>query len=119
MSESEVCKKWYIRDEVCGLTKKNKTGTSKVGAISKAQNAKDFSLKKKLEIFEFFFRKCRMVPKNVKGRTLWALLTYILLQNIKKLERGTLLILYKKFEKKSHNAEKISKGGTLQSRPAL
>ena len=24
MSESEVCKKWYIRDEVCGLTKKKK-----------------------------------------------------------------------------------------------
>ena len=45
------------------------------------------------EIFEFFsFRKCRIVPKNVKGGTLWALLTYILLQNIKKLERGTLLI---------------------------
>ena len=33
------CKKWYIRDELCGLTKKNKTGTSKVGAISKAQKA--------------------------------------------------------------------------------
>ena len=36
-------KKWYIRDEVCGMTKKkeiiNKTGTSKVGAISKAQEA--------------------------------------------------------------------------------
>ena len=49
-------------------------------------------LEKKLEIFEFFsFRKCRIVPKNVKGGTLWALLAYILLQNIKKLERGTLL----------------------------
>ena len=47
---------------------------------------------KKLEIFEFFsLRKCRIVPKNVKGGTLWALLTYILLQNIKKLEKGTLL----------------------------
>ena len=49
-------------------------------------------IEKKLQIFEFFsFRKCRIVPKNVKGGTLWALLTYILLQNIKKLERGTLL----------------------------
>ena len=46
---------------------------------------------KKLEIFEFFFRKCRIVPKNVKGATLWALLRYILLQIIKKLKRGTLL----------------------------
>ena len=71
--------------------KENKTGTSKVGAISKAQKAQ--RLLKKLEIFDFFpFRKCRIVPKNVKGGTLWALLTYILLQNIKKLEGGTLLI---------------------------
>ena len=38
------CKKWYKRDELCGLTKKkkNKTGTSKVGAISKAQEAQSF-----------------------------------------------------------------------------
>ena len=49
-------------------------------------------LLKKTEIFDFFsFRKCRIVPKNVKGGTLWALLTCIMLQNIKKLERGTLL----------------------------
>ena len=49
-------------------------------------------LRKKLEIFEFFsFRNRRIVPKNVKGGTLWALLTYILLQNMKKLEGGTLL----------------------------
>ena len=46
---------------------------------------------KKLEIFEFLsFEKCRIVPKNVKGRILLNLLTFILLQNIKKLERGTL-----------------------------
>ena len=70
----------------------NKTGTSKVGAISKAQKAQDFFLKKNLKFLIFFsLRKCRIVPKNVKGGTLWALLTYILLQNIKKLERGTLL----------------------------
>ena len=43
------------------ITKCNKTGTSKVGAISKAQKAQDF-LKKNL----FSFRKCRIVPKNVK-----------------------------------------------------
>ena len=41
LSGLSFCKKWYIRDELCGLTKKkkNKTGTSKVGAISKAQKA--------------------------------------------------------------------------------
>ena len=46
----------------------NKTGKSKVGAISKAQKAQKNFFEKKLEIFEFFsFRKCRIVPKNVKG----------------------------------------------------
>ena len=37
-------KKWYIQGEVFGLTKKkrNKTGTSKIGAISKAQEAQSF-----------------------------------------------------------------------------
>ena len=70
---------------------KNKTGTSKVCAISKTQKAQNY-FEKKNEIFDFFsFGKCRIVPKNVKGGTIWALLTYILLQNIKKLERGTLL----------------------------
>ena len=65
---------------------------SKVGAISKAQKAQNIFFEKKLEIFDFFsFGKCRIVPKNVKRGTLWALLTYIMLQNIKKLERGTLL----------------------------
>ena len=61
----------------------------------------------------FFFQK--IVPKNVKEGTLWALLTYILLQNIKKLERGTLLIHQKIFEKKSHNAKKNRKGDPLVS----
>ena len=37
--------------------------------------------------------------------TLWALLTYILLQNIKKLERGTLL-RHLKFSKKSRTMPK-------------
>ena len=70
----------------------NKTGTSKVGAISKAQKAQNTFFKKKLGIFDFFsFRKCRTVSKNVKDGTIWALLTYILLQNIKKLEKMTLL----------------------------
>ena len=59
----------------------------------------------------FSFRNRRIVPKNVKGGTLWALLTYILLQNMKKTRRGdpfeTLKIF---FEKKSHSAEKNPKG---------
>ena len=36
------------------VTTKNKTGTSKVGAISKAQKAQNIFLRK-LEIFEIFF----------------------------------------------------------------
>ena len=64
---------------------------------------------KKLEIFDFFsFKKCRIVPKNVKVGTLWALLTYILLQNIKKTRKGDSFETLKNFRKKSHNAEKKS-----------
>ena len=50
----------------------NKTRTSKVGAISKAQKAQNiFFLKKNLKIFVFFsFGKCRIVPKNVKEGTI-------------------------------------------------
>ena len=48
---------------------KNKTGTSQVGAMSKAQKAQNIFFGKKLEIFEkkISFGKCRTVPKNVKG----------------------------------------------------
>ena len=90
----------------------NKTGTSKVGAISKAQKAQRTFLKKS-EIFEFFFQKMSHSAEKCKRGTVWALLTYILLQNIKKLERGTL----KNFRKKSHNADKNQK--TLWSRRVL
>ena len=66
----------------------------------------------------FSFRKCRIVPKNVEGGlclTLWALLTYIMLQNKKKFERGILLIHQKNFEKMLHNVEKNRKGDLLVS----
>ena len=53
--------------------------------------------------------------KKCKRGTLWALLTYILLQNVKKLERGTLLRHEKKFRKKLHNAEKNRRGDPLVS----
>ena len=53
----------------------NKTGTSQVGVISKAQKAQNIFFGKKLEIFEkkIFFGKCPVVPKNVKGGTLFDL----------------------------------------------
>ena len=74
-----------------GRVTANKTGTSKVGAISKAQKRKRLFLKKNLKFLNFFFQKMSHSAEKCKRGTLWALLTYILLQNIKKLERGTLL----------------------------
>ena len=43
--------------------------------------------------------------------TVWDLLTYIQLQNIKKLEGGTLWGYLEFFEKKAHSAKKNRKGG--------
>ena len=54
------------------------------------------------------------MPKNVKGGTLWALLTYILLQNIKKLEKDSFETL-KNFRKKVAQCRKNQKGGRLVS----
>ena len=53
----------------------NKTGTSQVGAISKAQKAQNIFLEKNLKFSKkkFSFGKCRTVPKNVKGGTLFDL----------------------------------------------
>ena len=55
------------------------------------------------------------IAEKCKRGTLWALLTYILLPNIKKLERGTRkgdsFGTLKNFRKKSHNAEKNRKEG--------
>ena len=55
------------------------------------------------------------MPKNVKRETLWALLAYILLQNIKKTRKRDSFETLKKFRKKSHNAEKIERGDPLVS----
>ena len=49
--------------------------------------------------------------EKCKKGTLWALLTYILLQNIRKLERGTLLIHLKISEKSRTMPKKNRKGG--------
>ena len=67
---------------------------------------------KKFGIFEFFsFRKCRVVPKNVKGG-LFGLHQHTLCYKISKNSKGGLFSDIKKFSM-SHNAEKKSKGGTL------
>ena len=49
--------------------------------------------------------------KNVKGGTLWALLTYIQLQNIKKTRKGDSFETLKNFRKKVVQCRKKSKGG--------
>ena len=50
----------------------NKTRMSKVGTISKAQEAQNIFFWKKLKIFEFFFfQNSRLVPKNVKEGPFW------------------------------------------------
>ena len=69
---------------------------------------------KKLEIFElFFFQKPSHSAEKCERGTLWALLTYILLQNMKKLEGGTLLRL-KIFSEKSRTGPKeIQRGDPL------
>ena len=93
----------------------NKTGTSNVGDVSKAQKAqKTFFEKKKLEIFEIFsFRKCRIVPKNVKEGTLWALLTYSVAKYQKSRKWGPFGDI-KKISKKSRTMpKKIERGDPL------
>ena len=64
---------------------------------------------------KFFFRKCRIVPNNVKGGTLWALITSNLLQNFKETRKGDSFETLKNFRKKSHNPEKNRKGDPLVS----
>ena len=48
--------------------------------------------------------------EKCKRGTIWDLLTYIQLQNVKELEEGTLWGHLKFLEKKSHSAEKIERG---------
>ena len=74
------------------VRKKNKTRTSKVGAISKAQKAQNIFFGKKLETFGsiFFFKKKSHSAEKCKRVTLLDLLTFIPLQNIKNLKGGTL-----------------------------
>ena len=46
------------------------------------------------------------MPKILKKGTFWDFLTFVLLQNIEKIERRTLWGPLKNFEKKSHKAKK-------------
>ena len=57
-------------------------------------------LKKNLKFLIFFFQKMSHSAENVKGGTFWALLTYILLQNMKKTRKGDSFETLKNFRKK-------------------
>ena len=94
---------------------KNKTRTSKVGAISKAQKVQNI-FGKKLEIFEnFSFGKCRTEPKNVKGGP-FLIYKHAFCSKITKNSKGGPFGDIKKFsKKKSHSAEKIKRGDPLVS----
>ena len=90
----------------------NKTGTSQVGAISKAQKAQNIFFEKKLEIFEkkISFGKCRTVPKNVKGGP-FLIYKHAFCSKITKNSKGDPLGTLKKFRKKVSQCRKKSKGG--------
>ena len=80
----------------------NKTGTSKVGAISKAQKAPNILFEKKTRNF-LSFGKARIVPKNVKGDPLGFIDIYSVAK-YQKTRMGDSSETLKKFGKKAHNA---------------
>ena len=104
------------------MANKNKTRTSKVGAISnisKAQKAQNIFRQKKLETFEnfFAFKKIRIVPKNVKGDPSGGFINIHSVAKYQKTRRVTLWDI-EIFEKKLHSVKKIKEGDPL-ARPVL
>ena len=84
----------------------NKTRTSKVGAISKAQKPQNIFLEEKLEKFEFFsLGKVRIVPK--KG----GFINIHLVAKYEKPRKGDPFETLKFFSKKLAQCQKTSKGG--------
>ena len=92
----------------------NKTETSKVGAISKSQKAQNLFFERNMK-YLIFFRKMSHSAEKCERGTLWALLTYILLQLIKKLERGLFWDIKKNFKKSRTMPKKIGRGDPLVS----
>ena len=91
----------------------NKTGTSQVGAISKAQKAQNIFFGKKLEIFEkkFFRKMSHSAEKCKRGDPFWYINTHSVAK-YQKTQRGDPLGTLKKFRKKvSQRRKKIERGG--------
>ena len=98
-----------IHSRLTKMENVNKTGTSKVGAISKAQKAQDFFLKKKN--FDFFhFRNCRSVEKCKRGDPLGFINIYSVAK-YQKTRKGDSFQTLKNFWKKVAQCRKKSKGG--------
>ena len=92
----------------------NKTGTSKVGAISKAQKAQNIFLRKTWNFRNFFsFGKCRTVPKMWE-RGPFLIYKHAFCCKITKNSKGDPLGT-KKFSKKSHTVPKKNRKGGLFS----
>ena len=91
----------------------NKTGTSKVGAISKAQKAQNIFFGKNLKFSKnFSFGKSRTVLENVKWGP-FLIYNIAFCCKITKNSKGDPLGTLKIFEKKVAQCRKKSKGGTL------
>ena len=93
--------------------KENKTRTSKVGAISKAQKAQNFFLEKNLKFLIFFFRKLSHSAEKCKRGTILIYKHTFCCEITKNSDGGPFGDIKKFFEKKSHNAEKNRKRDSL------
>ena len=60
------CKKWYIRDELCGLTKKKKLATVIVGLFSLKENAPTKKLAT-VRVGHFSLEKRRLKTSDCNG----------------------------------------------------
>ena len=83
----------------------NKTGTSKVGAISKAQKAQDF-LKKNLKFLIFFFQKMSHSAEKCKRGDPLGFINIYSVAKYQKTRKGDSFETLKNFRKKSHSAQK-------------
>ena len=96
------------------LLASNKTGTSKVGAISKAQNTqKTFFLKKNLKFLNFFFQKMSHSAEKCKKVDPLGFINIYSLAKYQKTRKGDSFETLKNFRKQVAQCRKKLKGETL------
>ena len=105
--------KIFIRKMPHIATEINKTGTSQVGTISRAQKYSRNNywnhLEKLFSSKKVYGKKCRTMPKNPKRGHLEPLNVFYKLKTSKN-ARGYPLIKFENFQKKSHSVEKNPNG---------